>query len=103
MRKLLALPMAPDGVFCFNDPTAMGAMEAILEQGLRIPEDIAIVGCGNVRYAGFLRVPLTSVDQQSEEIGDHSAGLALALIDAKTNIRPKTLLLDPKLIVRQSA
>jgi LacI family transcriptional regulator len=103
MRKLLEIAPRPDAVFCYNDPTAMGAMEAILEHGLRIPEDIAIVGCGNVRYAGFLRVPLTSIDQQSEDIGDRSAKLALTQIDAKGNARPKTVLLEPKLIVRQSA
>ena len=103
MRKLLSLSPPPDAVFCYNDPTAMGAMEAIFERGLRIPEDIAIVGCGNVRYAGFLRVPLTTVDQQSEEIGDRSAKLALAQIEAKGAGRPKTVLLEPRLIVRQSA
>ena len=103
MRALLALSPRPDGVFCYNDPTAMGAMEAVLERGLRIPQDIAIVGCGNVRYAGFLRVPLTSVDQQSEQIGDRSAKLVLAQIEAKGSARPKTILLDPNLIVRQSA
>jgi LacI family transcriptional regulator len=103
MRKLLTLSPLPDGVFCYNDPTAMGAMKAIVEHGLRIPEDIAIVGCGNVRYAGFLRVPLTTIDQQSEEIGDRSARLALAQIEAKGAGRPKTILLEPSLILRQSA
>jgi LacI family transcriptional regulator len=103
MRKLLSLSPPPDGVFCYNDPTAMGAMEAIIARGLRVPEDIAIVGCGNVRYAGFLRVPLTTIDQQSEEIGDRSAKLALAQIEAKGAARPKTILLEPNLIVRQSA
>ena len=103
MRKLLSLSPLPDAVFCYNDPTAMGAMEAIFERGLRIPEDIAIVGCGNVRYAGFLRVPLTTIDQQSEEIGDRSAKLALAQIEAKGAARPKTVLLEPRLVVRQSA
>jgi len=103
MRKLLSLSPPPDAVFCYNDPTAMGAMEAIFERGLRIPQEIAIVGCGNVRYAGFLRVPLTTIDQQSEEIGDRSAKLALAQIEAKGAARPKTVLLEPRLVVRQSA
>jgi LacI family transcriptional regulator len=103
MSKLLSLSPRPDAVFCYNDPTAMGAMEAIFERGLRIPQDIAIVGCGNVRYAAFLRVPLTTIDQQSEEIGDRSAKLALAQIEAKGAARPKTVLLEPHLVVRQSA
>jgi hypothetical protein len=56
----------PDGIFCYNDPVAMGSMRAILEAGLKIPEDIAVVGCGNLFYADLLRVPLTSIDHQGE-------------------------------------
>lgn len=102
MRKLLRLDPRPDGVFCYNDPTAMGAMKAILEAGLRIPQDVAVVGAGNVRYAEFLRVPLTTVDQQCEAIGDRAARLALALVEAKGPTRPKTILLEPRLVVRDS-
>src|SRR5581483_3259230 len=92
----------PDGVFCYNDPAAVGAMQAILEAGLRIPEDIAVVGCGNLPYSGYLRVPLTSVDQRSFHLGEEAARLALADISAKKKLRPKAVLLDPKLVVRQS-
>jgi len=102
MRRLLELDPRPDGVFCYNDPTAMGAMEAVIERGLTIPGDIAFVGCGNVRYAGFLRVPLTSIDQQSEEIGDRAAKLAIQQIEAKGASRAKTVLLEPQLVVRES-
>jgi LacI family transcriptional regulator len=103
MKKLLQFTPRPDGVFCQNDSTAMGAMRAILDAGLRIPEDVAVVGCGNVRYADFLRVSLTSIDQQSELIGDNAAKLALALMEKKGDERPRTILLEPKLIVRASS
>ncbi|HZT31914.1 MAG TPA: LacI family DNA-binding transcriptional regulator [Bryobacteraceae bacterium] len=103
MVQLLGLDPRPDGVFCYNDPTAIGVMKAILDAGLRIPEDVAVVGCGNARYADFLRVPLTSVDQQSEAIGDRAARLALSVIEAKTPQRPATVLLEPRLIVRESS
>jgi LacI family transcriptional regulator len=103
MQRLLALPAAPDGVFCYNDPTAMGAMKAVLEAGLRVPEDVAIAGCGNVAYADFLRVPLTSVDQQSGAIGERTARMALALLEGGSPGRPKTVLLEPKLVVRASS
>jgi LacI family transcriptional regulator len=102
MQRLLALPAPPDGVFCYNDPTAMGAMKAVLEDGLRVPEDVAIAGCGNVAYADFLRVPLTSVDQQSDAIGERTARMALALLESGSPGRPKTVLLEPKLVVRAS-
>ena len=77
-------------------------MKAILECDLRIPEDIAIVGCGNVRYSEYLRVPLTSVDQDCESIGERAGRLALSLIETKTPVRAKTILLDPRLVVRAS-
>ncbi len=103
MKQLLSQRPLPDGVFCYNDPTALGAMRAILEAGLMIPQDIAVVGCGNVRYADFLRVPLSSVDQDSEAIGDRAGKLALSLVEAKGTVRPKTVLLEPKLVQRQSS
>lgn len=102
MRELLARTPRPDAVFCYNDPTAMGAMKAILDAGLRIPEDIAVAGCGNVFYADFLRVPLTSIDQSSDTIAETAAKLALSLIDAKGPVRPETVLLQPKLVIRGS-
>jgi len=102
-KKLLAVTPRPDGIFCFNDPIALGAMRAIIDAGLRIPEDVAVVGCGNLSYSDFLRVPLTSVDQNSSEIGKLSAELALALVASKTASRPKVELTPPKLVVRASS
>jgi len=102
-RKLLASKPRPDGIFCFNDPIALGAMRAILDAGFRIPEDIAVVGCGNLSYSDFLRVPLTSIDQDSSAIGKHAAELALSLVNSKTLVRPRTELVTPQLIVRASS
>jgi LacI family transcriptional regulator len=102
MKKLLALRPAPDGVFCYNDPVAMGAMKAILEAGRRIPDDVAVIGCGNVHYAALLRVPLSSIDQDSGAIGERAAKLALSLVDSKAPAKSKTVLLEPRLVVRAS-
>lgn len=103
MTHLLALDPRPDAIFCYNDPTAMGALRAILESGLRVPEDVAVIGCGNVYYAHLLRVPLSSIDQDSTGIGEHAAKLALSLVESKgTPTRPKSVLLQPKLVARAS-
>jgi len=101
--KLLASQNRPDGIFCFNDPSALGAMRAILEAGLRIPEDIAVVGCGNLSYSDFLRVPLSSVDQDCQRIGEKAAALALSLAQSKKRPRPKSVLIAPTLVVRASS
>lgn len=101
MRRLLELKPRLDGVFCYNDPTAMGAMKAVLEAGLRIPEDVAVVGCGNVTYADFLRIPLTSIDQHSGEIGKRAAQIALSVLEHPPE-RPKQVVLTPRLVQRAS-
>ena len=102
-RKLLAGKSRPDGIFCFNDPSALGAMRAILEAGLRIPEDIAVVGCGNLSYSDFLRVPLSSVDQDSRRMGEKAAALALALAQSRKPLRPRSEIIQPTLVVRASS
>jgi LacI family transcriptional regulator len=103
MKQLLRLKRLPDAVFCGNDYLAMGAMTAIFEAGLRVPQDFAIVGCGNTLYAPALRVPLTSVDQSSESLGERTAKLALGLIGKKDKPVPATVLLESRLIVRDSS
>jgi LacI family transcriptional regulator, galactose operon repressor len=100
--KLLKLNPRPDAIFCFNDAIAIGAMAAILDAGLRIPDDVALVGCSNLPYDNFLRVPLTSVDQQSVAIGQRAARLAIRLITSDRTLPPKTVLLDPTLVIRDS-
>ncbi len=102
-RELLALTPRPDGIFCYNDAAAIGAMKAIMDSGLRVPEDVALVGCGNYHFDDFLRVPLTSVDQQNVQIGERAGRLALRLVKAKKALPPKTILLEPKLVVRRSS
>jgi LacI family transcriptional regulator len=101
--KLLANRVRPDGIFCFNDPVALGTMRAIIDAGLRIPEDIAVVGCGNLSYSDCLRVPLSSVDQGSKMIGKHAAALALSLAHSKSTVPPKVELIRPHLTVRASS
>lgn len=102
MRRLLERNPRPDGVFCFNDPLAVGAMNTILEAGLRIPEDIALIGCGNEPYNPYLRVALSSIDQHSQMIGQRAAELVLSLIESKQIPRARTIILEPTLVVRSS-
>jgi LacI family transcriptional regulator len=101
-NKLLRLNPRPDGVFCFNDPIAIGALDTILGAGLRVPEDVAVIGCGNLHYDKSLRVPLSSIDQQSATIGERAAKLALFLMEAKTPPRPKSIILEARVVARAS-
>jgi LacI family transcriptional regulator len=102
MKKLLALAPRPDGVFCYNDPIAIGVIDAVLEAGLRVPDDIAVIGCGYLHFDQSLRVPLSSVDQQSRAIGERAGKLVLSLIEAKVPPQPKSVILQPSIVPRES-
>jgi LacI family transcriptional regulator len=103
MHRLLALNPKPDGVFCYNDPLAIGAMDTILAAGLSIPRDIAIIGCGNLHYDDALRVPLSSVDQHNAQLGEAAGKLLLAMLNSKNGRpRPKSIVLEPHLVPRAS-
>jgi LacI family transcriptional regulator len=102
MKKLLESSPRPDGVFCYNDPVAIGATKALLEAGLRVPEDVAIVGAGNVHYSDALAVPLTTIDQKTREIGARAAELLLEQIGAKRAARAEKILVVPEVVVRRS-
>ncbi len=102
MQKLLKLKRIPDGVFCYNDPMAMGAMDCIVRAGFRVPEDIAVIGCGNLHYDELLQVPLSSMNQKTEEIGTETAQLLLQLIDGRSKLKSKRVILQSYLIARRS-
>lgn len=99
---LLGQNPRPDGIFCYNDVAAYGAIAAVLDAGLCIPEDVSVIGCGNLLYNKFVRVPLTSIDQQSSVIGQRAAKLALQLIEADQAVVPRPIYLEPRLVLRAS-
>ena len=103
MKKLLRSRTIPDGVFCYNDPVAIGALKAIAEAGWNVPKDIAVVGAGNVHYSDMLSVPLTTVDQGTAEIGRRAGELLLEQMGPKRPAKLKRILIEPKLVVRQSS
>jgi LacI family transcriptional regulator len=102
MKHLLCVTPVPDGVVCFNDPVAIGAMKAILEAGLKLPDDISVVGAGNVHYSDVLAVPLTTVDQGTCRTGEIAADLLLKRINSKKVLAPEEILIPPKLVERES-
>jgi LacI family transcriptional regulator len=102
MRKLLTLDPLPDAVTCHNDPLAVDAIRAILDAGLRVPDDIAVIGVGNIHYSDFLRVPLSTIDQGALLIGQRAGELLLRAMCSERRIRPRELSVRPKLIVRES-
>jgi LacI family transcriptional regulator len=108
MKKLLAMAgMKPrvDAVFAANDPSAIGAMKAIWDAGLRVPDDIAIVGAGDIALGDLLRVPLTTISWSREEQGRTAAELLLDRIDADPDAaaRARRVVIPPHIVVRRSS
>jgi len=103
MRELLKVSPRPDGVFCYNDPVAAGAIKAILEANLRVPEDIAIIGAGNVHYSDLLRIPLSTIDQSSSAIGESAADLLVNCMNTRKSPPAHQVFIPPRLIVRDSS
>ena len=103
MEKLLADRNLPEAIFAANDPTAIGAMKAIKKAGMRIPEDIALVGFTESRMAEIVDPALTSVSQPTFEIGRTAAELLLKQISSDGFAAPKTVVLNGKLNVRESS
>jgi len=103
MRQLLRLTPRPDGVVCYNDPVAAGAIKAVLESGLGVPRDVAIIGAGDVHYSDLLRVPLSTINQSSLQIGETAAELLFKCMQAKVPPPPKRILFPPRLVERESS
>ncbi len=100
-RRLLELSDPPDALFCFSDPVAIGVMEECLARGVRIPEDLAVVGYADLPHSGLLRVPLTTIRQPRELIGRHAAEMLLLEMDG-CPIPDTHLKLPVELVVRDS-
>jgi LacI family transcriptional regulator len=102
MKRLLSVRPKVDAVFAANDPAAIGAMKAIWEAGLRVPEDIAVVGVGDIALGDLLRVPLTTVGWSRRDQGRHAAELLLNGLEGESD-PPRRVIIPPRLIVRESS
>jgi DNA-binding LacI/PurR family transcriptional regulator len=93
----------PTAIFAVNDPAAIGAMQAMAEAGIKIGDDLAIVGGGNIHYGDMLRVPLSTVSWSRGEMGQAAARLLIQMIEGNgRDSGSQKVILSPHLIVRQS-
>lgn len=100
--RLLAQTPEITALFAVNDPAAIGAMKAAWELGRRTPEDLAIVGAGDIAHGDMLRVPLTTVSWSREDLGREAARLILDQIEAHPDGPFKRVVVPPALRVRAS-
>jgi DNA-binding LacI/PurR family transcriptional regulator len=101
-ERLASMTDRPEAMFAFNDLGALGLEDALLDRGLRVPDDVAIVGLDDVELAERARVPLTTVRQPSDRIGALAVDTLLARVRGEQPPPPVRQLFTPELVIRSS-
>jgi len=105
MKRLLAQPeqVRPDAVFCANDLMAIGAIDALREAGLAVPEDVAVAGFDDVDVATIVHPPLTTVLNPAYAIGVNAGRLLVSRLSGEYDGEGREIGLPCPLVVRESA
>lgn len=101
-RKLLEEYPDVTAVFAANDVMAFGAVQAVLDRGLRIPEDLSLIGVDNIEFSVIVHPPLTTVHQPKYQMGSAAVEILLRLARDKGKLIPEHRRLGVELIERQS-
>lgn len=102
MRSLLERSKDFSAVFCFNDIAAIGAIRALKDAGLRVPEDVSVVGFDDIQSAAYCTPSLTTVRQPLFEMGQRGAQILLDRIANREADYPGEIVMEPELVVRES-
>lgn len=102
MRRLLETTREFTAVFCFNDIAAIGAIRALKDSGLSVPEDVSVVGFDDIQSAAFATPSLTTVRQPLEQMGKRGAEVLLERIAHRDREFPAEIVMEPTLVVRES-
>jgi DNA-binding LacI/PurR family transcriptional regulator len=92
----------PTAVTCYNDLVAVGLYRALAELGLRVPEDVSVVGFDDIELCDYLAVPLTSIRVAKHEMGATAARMLVEHIEAKQPVPIRKVYVDATLVVRAS-
>jgi len=101
MQKIMASDRHPTAIFAANDRMAIGAMQVIYEAGLRVPDDISVVGLDDIELAAFQNPSLTTVRQSFAELATLAVRLLLGILEGREPDRTQ-IVIEPAIIVRQS-
>jgi LacI family transcriptional regulator len=103
--RIAAMPAdeRPTAVFCANDLIALGLLQEVVRQGLRVPQDIAIVGYDDIDYAAAAVVPLSSIRQPRDQLGRAAAEMLFDEINGGDSHRHRQIVFEPELVVRDSS
>lgn len=100
MKSLLELEQRPEAIFAASDLMAFGAIRAIKEEGMRIPNDVSIIGCDDIDSCRYTDPPLTTVRQDKIKIGKLAAHMLVDMINGQ--MESSSVMVEPELIVRDT-
>lgn len=104
MLQLLNRKELPDGIFSASAYGILGALQVLIEKGIRVPQDVALVGFSNEPYTSFTEPALSTVEQHSLRMGNAAAEIFLEEVsDGEKKFIPQKIVLKPELIIRQSS
>ena len=105
MKHLLSQGELPDAVFSSSDLGAIGALQVLKENNIRVPEQVALVGFSNEPFTMFCDPPLTTIDQHCKQMGNIASEMFLEEVNLSSNAKfiPKKIVLMPELIIRKSS
>jgi LacI family transcriptional regulator len=103
LDQVLTLPERPTAIMCVSDLVALGVMRCLRKRGVKVPDDIAVVGYDDVPFAAELATSLTTVRQPTYEVGHAAAEILLIEADLAVPTRRQQLVYQPELVVRESA
>ena len=104
MQKLLTLSQMPDGIFSASAYGIMGALQVLKEKGIKVPQEVALIGFTNEPFCSFSEPALSTVDQHNLRMGNAAAEIFLEEIaDEEKKFIPQKIVLKPELVIRQSS
>jgi LacI family transcriptional regulator len=103
-ERLLALPAAerPDAIFAANDLLALGVLQALTHEGVRVSDDVALIGYDDIYFAASSAIPLSSIRQPAWEMGRTAAELLMAEVEGGTPAEFQRVVFQPELVIRES-
>jgi LacI family transcriptional regulator len=104
MKELLALPERPDAVYAAGDYAALGALQVLLEENIKVPEEIALIGFSDEPFTSLTKTSISTINQHSEQIGKFAAEAFLERMKKTSNKTDiNKVILKPELIIRESS
>ena len=102
VKEFLALTPRPSAIFCANDLLALGMMRGLMAQGIRVPDEVSVIGYDNIEFAPSAAVPLTSISQPAYQLGTVATQLLLSECEGRDTHAHQEVNFQPELVVRES-